>query len=178
MLQVDPVLPTGTYFQDGAGTVVTDRGANVALDLGAVSADAILVSGYFLFQADGDPLERLQAEWLAVDAGSPRLVRLEPTVRANALFADEEELAALGGDVDALARRFRLVCVKRGRERATAYLDGVMQERTPPERVKGVHAGGGDAFAGALLASLLLGRDVGDALERACAAGARTIAGT
>ncbi len=179
LLQVDPVLPTGTYFQDGAGTVVADRGANVALDLGGVSADAILVSGYFLFQADGDPLEGLQADWLAVDAGSPRLVRLEPTVRANALFVDEEELAALGGDADALARRFRLVCVKRGKERATAYLDGAVQERTPPERATGVHAfGGGDAFAGALLASLLLGRDLGDALERACAAGARTIAGT
>jgi sugar/nucleoside kinase (ribokinase family) len=175
LLQVNPVLPTGTFFQGRGGTIVADRGANVALDPGAVSADAILVSGYFLFQAEGNPLGRMQAEWLAVDAGSPRLVRLEPTAGANALFADEDELAALGGDTDALTRRFRLVCIKRGAERATAYLNGAMQERTPTERVERAQAGGGDAFAGALLASLLLGRDLSDALARACAAGARAV---
>jgi len=175
LLQVDPVLPTGTFFQGGAGTIVADRGANVALAAGTISADAILVSGYFLFQTDGDPLERMQADWLAVDAGSPRLVRLEPTAGANALFADEEELAALGGDVDALTSRFRLFCVKRGPERASAYLDGAVWERTPAERVASVQAGGGDAFAGSLLASLVLGRDVGDALARACTAGAHAV---
>ena len=179
LLQVDPVLPTGTFFQGGSATVVADRGANIGLDPGALSADAILVSGYFLFQADGDPLEHFQAEWLAVDAGSPRLVRLDPTGGANALFVDEEELGALGGDVGALTRRFRLVCVKRGEKGATAYLDGTRQERTPPQRVTGVPvAGGGDAFAGALLAGLLLRRDLGEALERACAAGARAVAET
>jgi sugar/nucleoside kinase (ribokinase family) len=177
LLQVDPVLPTGTFFQGGIGTIVTDRGANVALDPGTVSADAILVSGYYVFQAGGDPLERLAAEWLAVDAGSPRLVRLDAIERANALLADEEELAAVGGDVGALAKRFRLLCVKRGPDGAAAYLDGSKEERTPPTRAGGVHAGGGDAFAGSLLASLLLGRDLGEALERACAAGMREVAG-
>jgi len=176
LLQIDPVLATGTFFQSGA-TVVADRGANVALDPGTVSADAILVSGYFLFQADGDPLERIRAEWLAVDAGSPRLVRLEPAARANAFFVDEAELAALGGDVDALTGLFRLVCVKRGEAGASAYLDGAKQDGAPPEPVTGTQAGAGDAFAGALLACLLLGRDLGDALERACVAGARAVAG-
>lgn len=178
LLKVDPALPTGTFLHHGAGTIVADRGANAALRPGSVSAEAILVSGYFLFHADGDPLEHLHGEWLAVDAGSPRLVRLEPTTGANALFVDEEELAALGGDVVPLTERFRLLCVKRGREGATAYLEGDRQEGTPPERSPSTRAGGGDAFAGSLLASLLLGRSLGEALDRACAAGMHAVAGT
>jgi ribokinase len=176
-LQVDPELPTGTFFEAGTGTIVADRGANARLEVAPLEADAVLVSGYFLFQSDGDPLARIDAEWLAVDAGSPRLVRLEPAIRADALFVNEEELRALGGDVSALCKRFRLVCVKRGATGATAYLDGVVEERTPPERVSVASAGAGDAFAGVLLAGLLLGRGLGDALERACAAGARAATG-
>jgi ribokinase len=177
LLQVDPELPTGTFFEAGAGTIVADRGANVRLEVGRLAADAVLVSGYFLFQAEGDPLASIQAEWLAVDAGSARLVRLEPAERANALFLNEDELQALGGDVSVLCAGFRLVCVKRGARGATAYLDGAVVERKAPERIVGERAGAGDAFAGVLLASLLLGRELGGALERACAAGARAAAG-
>jgi ribokinase len=177
LLQVDPELPTGTFFEAGTGTIVADRGANARLEVGPLEADAVLVSGYFLFQSDGDPLAGIDAEWLAVDAGSSRLVRLEPTARADALFVNEEELRALGGDVSALCKRFRLVCVKRGAAGATAYLDGAVEQRTPPERVPVERAGAGDAFAGVLLAGLVLGRGLGDALERACAAGARAAAG-
>ncbi len=177
LLQVDPELPTGTFFEAGTGTIVADRGANARLHVGPLEADAVLVSGYFLFQSDGDPLARIDARWLAVDAGSPRLVRLEPAARADALFVNEQELHALGGDASALCKRFRLVCVKRGAAGATAYLDGAVEERTPPERVAAERAGAGDAFAGVLLAGLLLGRGLGEALERACAAGARAAAG-
>ena len=177
LLQVDPELPTGTFFEAGAGTIVADRGANARLEIGPLEADAVLVSGYFLFQSDGDPLAGIDAEWLAVDAGSSRLVRLEPTARANALFVNDDELRALGGDVSALCKRFRLVCVKHGAAGATAYLEGAAEERRPPERAPVEQAGAGDAFAGVLLASLLLRRGLGDALERACAAGARAAAG-
>jgi sugar/nucleoside kinase (ribokinase family) len=177
LLEVDPVLPTGTFFEGGPGTIVADRGANVALRPRPVCAEAILVSGYFAFQFDGDPLEGLAAERLAVDAGSPRLVDLEAIRSANALFVDEEEFAAVGGDLTALASRFRLICVKRGAAGASAHLDGAVETRTPPTRADGAHAGAGDAFAGSLLACLLLGRSLGDALERACAAGMREVAG-
>jgi ribokinase len=176
-LQVDPELPTGTFFEAGAGTIVADRGANVRLEVGALSADAVLVSGYFLFQADGDPLAGLDSAWLAVDAGSARLVRLDGTERANALFVNEDELRALGGDVSALCKRFQLLCVKRGAAGATAYLNGAVADRTAHEQVPVRQTGAGDAFAGVLLARLLLGHSLGDALEAACAAGARTAAG-
>ncbi len=177
LLEVDPVLPTGTFFEGGPGTIVADRGANVALRPRPVCAEAILVSGYFAFQFDGDPLEGLAAERLAVDAGSPRLVDLEAIRSANALFVDEEEFAAVGGDLTALASRFRLLCVKRGAGGASAHLDGAVETRTPPARADGARAGAGDAFAGSLLACLLLGRSLGDALERACAAGMREVTG-
>jgi ribokinase len=171
--QIDSTLPTGTFFEARGGTIVADRGANAALDLGHVAADAALVSGYFLFNTEGDPLAQVEAEWIAVDAGSPQLVRLDRLEHANALFLDERELKALGGEVDALRRQFLLLCIKRGRDGATAYLDGREETRAPQERVERVRAGAGDAFAGSLLASLLLGQELGDAVERACAAGAR-----
>jgi sugar/nucleoside kinase (ribokinase family) len=179
LLQVDPELPTGTFFETGGGTIVADRGANARLEPGALAAEAVLVSGYFLLQQDGASLEGIRADWLAVDAGSARLLTtgtLDRLTGANALFVNEEEARALG-DIDVLAARFRLVCVKRGAEGATAVLDGASETRRPPERVESERAGAGDAFAGALLASLLLGRDLGAALERACRAGALAAAG-
>jgi sugar/nucleoside kinase (ribokinase family) len=175
--QIDPALPTGTFFEAAGGTIVAHRGANVALELDEAKADAVLVSGYFLFNADGDPLARVQADWVAVDAGSPQLVRLDGLEHANALFVDERELEALGGDIEMVRARFRLLCVKRGADGATAYLDGCEETRAPHDRVERARAGAGDAFAGSLLASLVLDRDLGDALERACSAGARAAAG-
>src|SRR5947199_135343 len=82
----------------------------------------------------------------AVVAGSPQLVRLDRLHRVNALFLDERELEAVGGDVAALRERFRLLCVKRGPAGATAYLDGWEETRTPPDRVDRARAGAGDAF--------------------------------
>ncbi|MDX6510633.1 MAG: hypothetical protein QOE36_137 [Gaiellaceae bacterium] len=186
-LDVDDDLPTGTFLEaDGGRTVVADRGANARLRLpdGDIRAEAALVSGYFLFnEAPDDTLGRLRADWLAVDAGSARLVEklggeeaLRRMTGANALFADDEEARALGSP-DELAERFRLVCVKRGAAGATATLDGVRATAEPPEKVATIRSGAGDAFAGALLASLLLGRELPDALARACAAGARIASG-
>lgn len=184
-LAIDEELPTGTFFEaDGGRTIVAGRGANARLELAELSAKAVLVSGYYLFnEAPDGVLSRVRAEWLAVDAGSSRLVErlgaegaLRRMTGANALFADEEEAAALGS-MDELAERFRLVCVKRGAQGATATLDGVTVSAEPPRRVETVQSGAGDAFAGVVLASLLLGRELGDALTRGCAAGARAAAG-
>jgi hypothetical protein len=63
-------LPTGTFVEAGAGTIAADRGANARLKVGELRAEAVLVSGHFLFKAEGDPLSEIEAEWLAVDAGS------------------------------------------------------------------------------------------------------------
>jgi len=177
LLQVDPTLSTGTHVNVGSTTIVTDRGANVRLEIEAPSAEAVFISGYVVFQADDCPLARLgDPQWLAVSGGSPSLVRLRSTERANALFVNDAEFVALGGDIEVLKERFRMVCVTRGQNRASAYLDGQTADCRPPRTEKVLPSGGGDALAGSMLASLLLGRGLDESLERACAAGARAIA--
>jgi sugar/nucleoside kinase (ribokinase family) len=199
-LAVDPAGPTGTFLEAGRceqTTIVADRGANRSLspdDLGDLSAAAILVSGYVLLHDDTHAtgraaLVRGEAGWLAVDAAAARLVTrigaaeaLARMAAANAIFADEDEARALtGADGEAaaaaLGAHFRLVCVKLAERGAIATLDGLTERCAPPEQVSGATAGAGDALAGTLLAGLAHGRRLGDALERACAAGAAAAAG-
>lgn len=199
-LAIDAAHPTGTFLEAGTGAqraVVADRGANAFLhadDLGDLTADAVLVSGYVLlhddtFDAGRAALEHAAADWIAVDSGSARLVTrigahtaLARALGANAIFADADEAEALTGETGeaaaaVLAERFRLVCVKLGADGAIASLDGVTERRLPPERLEHGAAGAGDALAGVLLAGLLLGRSLGDALEQACAAGTQAAAG-
>jgi ribokinase len=199
-LTVDAERPTGTFLDAGTSArraIVADRGANAGLgadDIGELSAAAVLVSGYVLLHDDTAAagraaLERAATSWLAVDAGSARLIaRLGPAATldrmsgANAIFADRDEAEALTGTTGEaaatmLAERFELVCLKLGPDGAIAMLDGVAERRSPPERLLHGSAGAGDALAGALLAGLVLGLDLGDALERACAAGTQAAAG-
>jgi 2-dehydro-3-deoxygluconokinase len=199
-LAADLGHPTGTFLEAGTGAeraIVADRGANAFLrpeDLGDLTGSAVLVSGYVLlhddtFDAGRAALEHAAADFIAVDAGSARLVTrvgahtaLARMLGANAIFADADEVEALTGETgDAalavLAERFKLVCVKLGAEGAVASLDGVVERRPAPERLAHGAAGAGDALAGVLLAELAQGRDLGDALEHACAAGTHAAAG-
>jgi ribokinase len=76
-------------------------------------------------------------------------------------------------ELDALSRRDGLVAVTLGAEGALLLEGGEeIAHATPPEvdAVDGTAAG--DAFTACLLVSLLEGREYGDALRRACAAGA------
>jgi sugar/nucleoside kinase (ribokinase family) len=199
-LATDLVHATGTFLEAGTGAqraIVADRGANAFLrpdDLGDLTGAAVLLSGYVLFNDDTfdaghAALEHAAAGFIAVDAGSARLVTrigshtaLGRMLGANAIFADADEAEALSGEtgdaaVAGLAERFKLVCVKLGAEGAIASLDGVTERRQPPERLLHAAAGAGDALAGVLLAELVQGRSLGDALEHACAAGTRAAAG-
>ena len=183
-LAVDRDLPTGTFVECGSGAaraVVVERGANRALspdDLGQLEADALLVSGFVLLHADvaaagEQALARTTAAWRAVDLGSAHLVgRRSVSSSANALFANEDEARAFTGRdseraVGALADRFRLVCVKRGRLGAILAVDG-RQVRVPGEPLTEPLAGAGDALAGTLLSALAAGNDPEAALELAC----------
>jgi sugar/nucleoside kinase (ribokinase family) len=199
-LATELVYVTGTFLEAGTGAqraIVADRGANAFLrpdDLGDLTGAAVLLSGYVLFNDDTfdagrAALEHAAAGFIAVDAGSARLVTrigshtaLGRMLGANAIFADADEAEALSGEtgdaaVAGLAERFKLVCVKLGAEGAIASLDGVTERRQPPERLLHAAAGAGDALAGVLLAELVQGRSLGDALEHACAAGTRAAAG-
>jgi ribokinase len=76
-------------------------------------------------------------------------------------------------ELDALTRRDGLLAVTLGAEGAVLYEDGEEVARsTPPEVDVLDGTAAGDAFTACLLVSLLEDRDYGDALARACSAGA------
>jgi len=76
-------------------------------------------------------------------------------------------------ELDALTRRDGLLAVTLGDEGAVLYEDGEEVARAQPPDVDVVDGtAAGDAFTACLLISLLEERDYGDALARACAAGA------
>ncbi|HMI29445.1 MAG TPA: carbohydrate kinase family protein [Gaiellaceae bacterium] len=184
----DDELPTGTAvaLRDA---VVADRGANARLlpaDLPSpLRGDALLVSGFALFQ-DGSrdaaraALDRFEGAWSAVDLASPALApnASHGVDHANVVFATAEEAGAATGfePEDAareLAHHFDVVCIKLGSEGALA-VRGDRLDRAAVEPVARVSPfGAGDAFAAAFLVELSSGKDVGNALLRACQAGAR-----
>jgi len=147
----DDELPTGTAIALG-GAVLADRGANARLspdDLPPLDGDALLVSGFALFQegsreAAEAALARFDGEWTAVDLASPRLARSD--FQARVVFATPEEAQAVPG----LEDRFELVCLK----------DGYGVERTSP-------FGAGDTFAAAFLVAVATGANIEHARARA-----------
>jgi ribokinase len=147
----DEQLPTGTAIALGTA-VVADRGANASLspeDLPPLAGDALLVSGFALFQdgsreAAAAALARFDGDWTAVDLASPRLAHAD--FAARVVFATEAEALALPG----LEEKFELVCLK----------DDYGVERTTP-------FGAGDTFAAAFLVALADGADAEAARARA-----------
>jgi ribokinase len=101
------------------------------------------------------------ASFFALNASPARPIALEPDLLiVNRL---EHETVSRG----------RLVAVTYGSEGAALFEDGVEVARATPPRVVPVDGtAAGDAFAACLAVSLLEGRDRGEALTRACAAGA------
>ena len=186
----DPDLTTGVAIALGS-SVVAHRGANAALGRDDVpdplDADALLVSGFALFQpgsadAGWAALERFRGTWSAVDVASPGLAEHADVERlarsAGVLLVTNDEARVLTGtDGDAaatqLARRFRVACVKLGEAGAVAA-GGRELVRAASRRVEERSPfGAGDAFAAALLVALATNLTLATALERACDAGAR-----
>jgi ribokinase len=101
------------------------------------------------------------ASFFALNASPAHPVELEPDLLiVNRL---EHEVVSRG----------KLVAVTFGAEGAALYEDGREVARATPPRVDAVDGtAAGDAFAACLVVSLLEGRSRGDALHRACAAGA------
>jgi sugar/nucleoside kinase (ribokinase family) len=190
----DPELRTGAavvMLEDGSVSVVADRGANARFSPADVpeplEADALLVSGFALFQSGSaeaarSALDRFTGDCAGVDLGSPRLAAsadLDAGIRgARVLFATAEEARAVTGAqpeeaARALATRFPVVCIKLGKDGAlVAQGNRTSRDRAEPV-VRRSPFGAGDAFAASFLISLSAGKSAADALERACEAGAR-----
>ncbi|HEU4354131.1 MAG TPA: carbohydrate kinase family protein [Actinomycetota bacterium] len=195
-LAVDPEADTGTMLvvhEAGERSMVADRGANERLspsDLpDPIRATAVLVSGYLLLHEACRPgalaaLERAEATYVGVDPASWPLVEdfgverfLSETAPANVVLANELEARTLTGEegaaaARALSKRYAVAVVKLGAEGAVACVGDQVLE-APAERVAEVDpTGAGDAFDGVFLASLARGAGPGEALRRACHAGA------
>lgn len=195
---LDREAPTGTMLvvhEPGERSMVADRGANARLgpdDLPAtIEAGAVLVSGYLLLQEPGHDAAlaalaraRARSNLVAVEAASWPLVEafgvdrfFEETSAATAVFANEREAEVLTGRTGAstasrLGERYRLAAVKMDRRGAALCFDGDVSI-APAEPVAEIDpTGAGDAFDGVLLAMLARGSAPGDALARACHAGA------
>jgi sugar/nucleoside kinase (ribokinase family) len=196
LLAVDAELPTGCVLMLGE-RLVAERGANARLCPSDVpsplEAEAVLVSGYVLLHDDSEAaaltaLERARGPWIAVDAASTRLLErygrerfLDMTGPATVLLLNADEAFALTGEepeaaARALAGLYRLVCVKRGAAGVVASFDGTLRRMDAPPIPLVDDSGAGDAFAGALLATLARGPSVEVALEAACGAGAAAAA--
>lgn len=195
LLARDPDAATGSAFVVGGSSVVADPGAAARLtpdDVPAtLAAGAVLVSGYSLLQpgpnaAAQAALMRAETEFLAVDAASSRLVAsfgveqfFAATARATVLLANADEARALTGlepeqAAVALARTYRIACVKLGRHGAVAAR-GADVFRAEVEPVDGTDTfGAGDAFAGGFLFRLARGGGLADVLRAGCDA-ARTM---
>ena len=101
------------------------------------------------------------ASYFALNAAPARPVDVEPDL----LVVNELEHEVVS--------RGKLVAVTYGAEGAALFENGREIARAAPPRVEAVDGtAAGDAFTAALVVSLLEGRAPGDALRRACAAGA------
>ncbi len=101
------------------------------------------------------------ADFFALNAAPARSIEIEPDLLiVNRL---EHEVVTRG----------KLVAVTYGAEGAALYEGGVEVARAAPPAIIAVDGtAAGDAFAACLVVSLLEGRERGEALRRACAAGA------
>ncbi len=199
-LAFDSEAPTGAMLvvrESGERSMVADRGANARLAPGdlppTLDAEALLVSGYLLFDPGSEAaaraaLERARAGVVAVDAASWPLLEafgperfFEATASATLLLANEREAETLSGSTgdaaaSVLAERYPAVCVKLGERGAVMVRDGRLIRAEAPSIVEADPTGAGDAFDGTLLAALSRGASPEEALTRACAAGARAAA--
>lgn len=196
---VVPGAATGTCVvlvaPDGERTMLPDRAANDALPVDAAVAalgddvSLLHLSGYTVIHPGPRPagaalLARARERGVptSVDASSAGPLRalgppgfLDLLGPVDLLFANEDELAALGGEGAALAGAAALV-VKRGAAGAT-WTDG--RERidvaAAPAAVVDT-TGAGDALAAGYLARVHLGADPDEALHAGVALAAKAVA--
>jgi 2-dehydro-3-deoxygluconokinase len=195
----DRELPTGMAVSLGREptSVVADRGANSRLSPADIpetlDADALLVSGFALFQQGssagaGAALDRFAGAWAGIDVSSPALATsardldfADAGERKTVVLATVDEARAMTGEepeeaARTLASRCAIACVKLGAEGAVAAAGELVERRAVDPVPRRSPFGAGDAFGAVLLVALAAGDELGDALELACAAGARAAA--
>ena len=150
---------------DGENQIVVAPGANALARAGDVSgADAVLCQLEIPVETVADAAA--QARFLCLNAAPARGLPAELLERVDLLVVNRYELEAIG-------RFGGLTALTLGAEGAILLEGGEEVARAEPPAVDAVDGtAAGDAFTACLLVSLLEGRDRGEALRRACAAGA------
>jgi len=197
LLARDSELPTGAAVALTSAlssvSIVAQRGANAQLSTTdipeTVDADALLVSGFVLFQTGSEDagraaLERFTGAWAGVDMASPELAGLakadldQAMSGANVILATADEAHALTGArpeeaARTMGSRFAIACIKLGEQGAIlVHRNGIERHVIEPV-TRSSPFGAGDAFGGTLLVALAQGKSPAQALEIACEAGAR-----
>ena len=154
----------------GENQIVVAPGANRLLRPGSFEiggADAVLSQLEIPVETVAAAAE-LAEGMFCLNAAPARAVPLPTLARADLVVANSFELDALGSSP--LGGLFALTL---GAEGALLLEDGEEVARAAPPPVSAVDGtAAGDAFCACLVVSLLEGRPYGEALERACAAGA------
>lgn len=166
--------PTGVALilvdEAGENQIVVVPGANHALDPAAVDVgepEALLCQLEVRDEAIEAALRPTDA-FFCLNAAPARPVSSAILERADLIVANSLELEALGSSP--MGALFALTL---GAEGALLLEDGVEVARATPPPVDAVDGtAAGDAFTACLVVSLLEGRNRGEALARACAAGA------
>jgi ribokinase len=160
---------TALILVDDAGenVIVVAPGANARLaaaDLRLGDADAVMCQR-----------EIPDAAVLAAAAGA-RFFCLNAAPARGRLPLEPDLLVVNRYEYEAVGEVGGLVAVTHGADGAVLLRDGGEVARARPPAVHAVDGtGAGDAFCAALVVSILEGRDLGEALIRACAAGALAV---
>jgi ribokinase len=196
---VDRERSTGTCVvlvdPHGERTMLPDRGANDALPPASVAAALagdpawLHLSGYALLGAGSHPAaltalataSRTETPW-SLDASSAAPLRAIGPTRflswihgCEVLFANDDELAVLGGAGPVLAQATQLVA-KHGAAGAS-WTDGTRSASATALDVPVVDTiGAGDAFDAGYLDAILSGAETVDALHAGCRLAAHAIA--
>ncbi|QEE62128.1 ribokinase [Salinibacterium sp. dk2585] len=185
MLGVDSSLPTGlahiTVLPDSGNAIIVSQGANGSLTARDAAA-AVKGAGVVLAQLEV-PADAVEAALSAGRAaGAVTVLNAAPTTafrpsllaHVDILVVNESEARDLGGLDHLVAAGPRTVVMTLGEKGAVWRSEGDSGQVAafPIEAVD--TTGAGDAFCGALVASLAQGHDIAQALRRASAAGAIT----
>ncbi|GGM57765.1 PfkB family carbohydrate kinase [Microbacterium saperdae] len=184
VLRRTEAAPTGIAhvlaLDDGDNSIIVAAGANA--ELGARDAvDGVAGAAVVLAQLEVPVPSVAAALRAAREWGALTLLNAAPAAAAaldllpdvDILIVNETECAELGGVERLHAAGAAQIVLTRGAGGVTLHRIGAEPLYVTAFRIDPVDTtGAGDAFCGAFAAALAGGDDIGDALDRACAAGA------
>jgi ribokinase len=152
--------------EDGENQIVVAPGANGTVEAASGLGDADAVLCQLEIPIDTVTDAASDAAFFCLNAAPARPL-------PDTLLADVDLLVVNRYELDAVGRFDGLVALTLGAEGAVLLDCGEEVARAAPPPVEAVDGtGAGDAFTACLLVSLLQGRERGEALSRACVAGA------